>query len=180
VSRRVLEILGAYAPRMFRWIALQTLARVPEAAPDLAERFLPTRIAAAWCREEYGRLARAWFGRLPAEWQREIFGYIQSSSVELLQTSHASSKQGRSRRRPRLYRDIIPGHRVGMPGCLAARPEGGLKARTHGNTDQPATSRKSLPMRPSTHGTSETCQRAPRMSGLWGILAGSGKILELV
>jgi hypothetical protein len=75
---------------MFCWIALHTLARVPEAAPDLAERFLPTRIAAAWCREEYGRLARAWFSRLPAERQREIFDYIQSSSVELLGTWHAS------------------------------------------------------------------------------------------
>jgi hypothetical protein len=90
--RRVLDILGAYAPRMFRRIALHSLARAPEAAPDLAERFLTDNdlIAADWCREEYGRLARAWFARLPAEPQREIFDYIQSSSEELLETWHAS------------------------------------------------------------------------------------------
>ena len=32
--RRVREILGGYAPRIFRRIALHALARCPEAAPD--------------------------------------------------------------------------------------------------------------------------------------------------
>ncbi|MET4373307.1 hypothetical protein ABIA99_006029 [Bradyrhizobium sp. LB12.1] len=88
--RHVLGILGGYSPRIFRRIALHSLARCPEAAPDLAEHFLTDKelIAAYWCREEYGRLARAWFARLPAERQREIFDFIESSSEELIEAWH--------------------------------------------------------------------------------------------
>jgi hypothetical protein len=88
--RRVLEILGKYSPRIFRRIALHSLARCPESAPDLAECFLIDKelIAADWCREEYGRLARAWFPRLSAERQLEIFDFIESSSEELIEAWH--------------------------------------------------------------------------------------------
>ena len=88
--RRVLEILGKYSPRIFRRIALHCLARCPEAAPDLAECFLTDKelIAADWCREEYGRLARASLPRLSAERRLEIFDFIESSSEELIEAWH--------------------------------------------------------------------------------------------
>src|SRR5260370_37379406 len=64
---RVIDILGNYSPKIFRRIALHTLASSAEAAPGLAATWLTdqTLVDADWGRQEYGKLARAWFGRLP-------------------------------------------------------------------------------------------------------------------
>lgn len=74
VIRAALTVLDSYTPKMFRRIAIRTLARAPAEAPDIAEAILTDTalIDADWCREEYGTLAKAWFPRLPAAQQRDI------------------------------------------------------------------------------------------------------------
>lgn len=84
--RRVLEILANYRPKIFKRIALHALAKAPSEAPDLADSFLTDTalIDAEWCREEYGKLARAWLPHLPAERQQSIFAFIDSIPEEFL------------------------------------------------------------------------------------------------
>jgi hypothetical protein len=127
--RRVIEILGGYAPRMFRRIVLHTLAKVSEAAPDLAEHLLTDKelIAAEWCRDEYGRLARAWFPRLPPERQREIFESIKSSSEELVEAWHENFEAYNKRKRPPMMIVLISRHPFGTSfgnGRMFCRPTG--------------------------------------------------------
>jgi len=86
--RRVVEILRNYSPKIFRRIALHTLASAAATEPDLAEACLTDAalIDADWCRQEYGKLARAWFGRLPAARQAEILAFIDSVGSDRIET----------------------------------------------------------------------------------------------
>jgi hypothetical protein len=116
--RRVVEILGNYSPKIFRRIALHTLASVAEAAPDLAEASLTDQalIDADWCRQEYGKLSRAWFGRLPAARQAEILAFIDSVGSDRIETWHAEFEAYHKRKagpeddrahREATFRDIV-------------------------------------------------------------------------
>lgn len=116
--RRVVEILGNYSPKIFRRIALHALASAPEAAPDLAEASLTDQalIDADWCRQEYGKLARAWFGRLPAARQAEILAFIDSVGSDRIETWHAAFEAYHKRKagpeddrahREATFRDIV-------------------------------------------------------------------------
>ena len=98
--RRVLDILSNYRPRIFRRIALHTLAKAPAEAPDLADRFLTdtTLIDAEWCRQEYGELARAWLPHLPADRQQHIFAFIDSIPEEFLEAWHAGFERHEKRK----------------------------------------------------------------------------------
>jgi hypothetical protein len=109
--RRVLDILARYRPRIFRRIAIHTLARAPAEAPDLANQFLTDTalIDADWCREEYGELARAWLPYLPADRQNRIFDFIESVPDAFLETWRASFER-HEKRKPgpedeRMYRE---------------------------------------------------------------------------
>lgn len=88
VMHRVIEILDGYAPKIFRRIAIHVVANAPQAAPDLAEKFLTDKslIEADWCRQEYGKLAKAQFQRLPPARQQDIFAFIDSIAVDYIGT----------------------------------------------------------------------------------------------
>ena len=118
VIRRVIAILETYSPRIFRRIAIQSLARVPEEAPDLAEKRLidEVLIDADWCREEYGKLAKAWFRRIPTERQQDIFGFIESAAENYIDTWRENFEAYHNRRpgpeddrafRETTFRDIV-------------------------------------------------------------------------
>jgi hypothetical protein len=70
----IVNILASYSPKIFARLALYVLAFNPAAAPDLARAYLidPDLIEATWCRDEYARLALAWFSSLTAEDQRAV------------------------------------------------------------------------------------------------------------
>lgn len=115
---RVVEILEGYAPRIFRRIALHALARAAKAAPDLAERYLTDTalIDADWCRQEYGRLARAWFKNLPPARQEEILAFIDSVATDYIDTWRVNFEQRYTRKagpeddrayRESSFRDIV-------------------------------------------------------------------------
>jgi len=135
---RVIDILGNYSPKIFRRIALHTLASSAEAAPDLAETCLTdqTLVDADWCRQEYGKLARAWFGRLPAARQAEILAFIDSVGSDRIETGHAefeayykrkAGPEDDRRHREATFRDIVwewqevlpPDRRAGLEKTIA-------------------------------------------------------------
>ena len=116
--RHVVETLKKYSPKIFGRVALHTLASAAEAAPDLAEATLTdqTLIAADWCRQEYGKLARAWFGRLPEARQAEILAFIDSVGSDRIETWQAEFEAYHKRKagpeddrahREATFRDIV-------------------------------------------------------------------------
>jgi hypothetical protein len=136
--RVVLEILGNYSPKIFRRIALHTLASAAEAAPDLAEASLTDTvlIGADWCKQEYGKLARAWFGKLPEARQAEIIAFIDSTGSDRIEAWHAgfeayykrkAGPEDDRRHREATFRDIIwewqevlpPDRRAGLEKTVA-------------------------------------------------------------
>lgn len=136
--QRVVEILGNYSPKIFRRIALHTLASAPDAAPDLAEATLTdlTLIDADWCRQEYGKLARAWFGRLPSARQAEILAFIDTVGSDRIDTWHTEFEayykrkavpEDDRRHREAIFRDIVwewqevlpPDRRAGLEKTVA-------------------------------------------------------------
>ncbi len=71
---RAHEILQTYKGRIYRRIQLHIVALAPGEAPDLADAYLTdeTLLDAGWCRDEYARLAKAWFPSLKPTKQRII------------------------------------------------------------------------------------------------------------
>lgn len=136
--RRVIDILGNYSPKIFRRIALHALASATQAAPDLAEACLTDQalIDADWCRQEYGKLARSWFGRLPAARQTEILAFIDSVGSDRIEVWHAefeayykrkAGPEDDRRHREATFRDIVwewqevlpPDRRAGLEKTVA-------------------------------------------------------------
>ena len=78
--RAVIGILASYSPKIFVRLAYYVLASNPAATPDLARAYLidPELIEATWCRDEYARLALAWFPSLTAEDQAAVLRVIDA------------------------------------------------------------------------------------------------------
>jgi hypothetical protein len=79
-ARDVVSRIRSHSPKIFTRIALHVLSINPGGAPDMAQACLTDHdlIEAAWCRAEYGELARAWFPSSPAPVQQEILAYVDS------------------------------------------------------------------------------------------------------
>jgi SAM domain (Sterile alpha motif) len=78
--RGVVELLAGYEPKIFVRLYLHVLASSPAATPDLATAYLtdPSLIEAGWCRDEYLRLALAWFPSLTPEDKGKVLGVIDA------------------------------------------------------------------------------------------------------
>ena len=76
----VLEQLKLYRAKIFIRMRLYLLALEPAAAPEIVAAYLTdlSLVDRDWCREEYAKLARAWFGNLTTPQQDVILDYIKS------------------------------------------------------------------------------------------------------
>jgi hypothetical protein len=76
----VVRALAGYPPKIFTRLYLYVLASNPAAAPDLATTYLTDSelIEASWCRDEYAKLASAWFPSLTREDQAKVLAVIDS------------------------------------------------------------------------------------------------------
>jgi hypothetical protein len=116
--RAVMDVLAKYSPKIFCRIELHVLAKAPAEAPDRAEQFLSDTalIAATWCREEYGELARAWFPCLPDERRQGILAFIDAIPEQYLESYRARFEEYHKRKpeadddrqyRETTFRDIV-------------------------------------------------------------------------
>ena len=76
----VIAIFESYPERIFVRIALHVLAKKPDVAPELAEKYLrnPDLIDGQWCAEEYAELAIAWFPSLGAGKQQTVLDLVDA------------------------------------------------------------------------------------------------------
>jgi hypothetical protein len=79
--RGVVDFLTGYPPKICVRIYLHVLASDPAAAPGLATACLTdsSLIEATWCRDEYSRLALAWFPSLTPEDRTKVLGVSKGS-----------------------------------------------------------------------------------------------------
>ena len=77
---RVIAVFESYPQKIFVRIALHVLAKKPDAAPELAEKYLqdPELIDSHWCAEEYAELALAWFPSLGANKRQVVLGVVDA------------------------------------------------------------------------------------------------------
>jgi hypothetical protein len=77
---RVHKILQAYEGRIYRRMQMHVISLAPHEAPDLAEAYLMDEelLDASWCRDEYAKLANAWFPSLAPAKQRIILDEIDA------------------------------------------------------------------------------------------------------
>jgi hypothetical protein len=78
--RGVVEFLAHYEAKIFVRLSLHVLASNPAAAPDLATAYLtdPSLIEASWCRDDYSKLALAWFLSLTPEDQATVLAVVDA------------------------------------------------------------------------------------------------------
>lgn len=130
----VLKLLSNYKPRIFRRIALHTLALAPGEAPDVADLCLTDTdlITADWCRQEYAELARAWLNQLPPDRQKAIFDFIDSVPESYVDTWHVHFERHEGRKptaednrkyRESTIRDIVWEWRDALPSDRRAALE---------------------------------------------------------
>lgn len=70
----VLDVLGKYAPKLFRRLEMFVLSKHPAAAPQRARSLLldAELLEASWCKHEYASLALAWFPSLTPPDQQTV------------------------------------------------------------------------------------------------------------
>ncbi len=124
--RRVVELLAGYEPKIFVRLYLHVLASNPAGAPDLATAYLTDRslIEASWCRDEYSRLALAWFPSLTPEDQTKVLGVIDALPDKYLNAWKARFEEHRKKApvadderkfRAASFRDLVWKWRAALP-----------------------------------------------------------------
>jgi hypothetical protein len=124
--RGVVEFLAGYEPKIFVRLYLHVLASNPVAAPDLATAYLtdPSLIEASWCRDEYSRLALAWFQSLTAADQAKVLGVIDALPDKYLNAWKARFEEHRKKPpvagderkfRAATFRDVVWKWRAALP-----------------------------------------------------------------
>jgi hypothetical protein len=95
--RWVVEFLAGYEPKIFVRLYLHLLASNPAAAADLATAYLtdPALIEASWCRDEYSKLALAWFPSLTPQDQAKVLGVIDALPDKYLEAWKARFEEHR-------------------------------------------------------------------------------------
>ena len=124
--RRVVEFLAGYEPKIFVRLYLHVLTSNPAAAPDLATAYLtdPSLIEASWCRDEYSRLALAWFPSLTPEDRTKVLGVIDAMPDKYLNAWKARFEEHRKKPpdaedewkfRAAAFRDVVWKWRAALP-----------------------------------------------------------------
>ena len=128
--RRVVEFLAGYEPKIFVRLYLHVLASNPAAAPDLATAYLtdPSLIEASWCRDEYSRLALAWFPSLTPEDQAKVLSVIDAMPDKYLDAWKARFEEHRQKppdcgRRAEVSSRGVSGCRLEMASRIASRTQ---------------------------------------------------------
>lgn len=123
---RVVEVLRGYAPKIYRRVAFHVLSLYPQEAPELAEEVLTDKslVDADWCREEYGKIARAWFARLSPAQQQDVFLFIESLAADYIEVWRANFESYYKRKpnaeddrayREASFRDVVWEWRDALP-----------------------------------------------------------------
>jgi hypothetical protein len=78
----VLDVLGNYAPKLFRRLEMFVLSKHPTAAPERATSLLldVELLEASWCKHEYASLALAWFPSLTPPDQQTVLRQVEAIS----------------------------------------------------------------------------------------------------
>jgi hypothetical protein len=124
--RGVVEFLAGYEPKIFVRLYLYVLASNPTAAPDLATAYLtdPSLIEASWCRDEYAKLALAWFPSLTPEQRAKVLSVIDAMPDKFLNAWEARFEEHRKKPpdaedrrkfRAAAFRDVIWKWRDALP-----------------------------------------------------------------
>jgi hypothetical protein len=124
--RGVLELLASYEPKIFVRLYLHVLASNPAAEPDLATAYLTNLsvIEASWCRDEYSRLALAWFPSLTPAEQAKVLAVIDALPDKYLNAWKARFEEHRKkppvadderRFRAATFRDVVWKWRTALP-----------------------------------------------------------------
>jgi hypothetical protein len=125
-TRRVVELLAAHEPKIFVRLYLHVLASNSAAASDLATAYLtdPSLIEASWCRDEYSRLALAWFPSLTPEDRTKVLGVIDAIPDKYLNAWKARFEEHRKKPpdaederkfRAATFRDVVWKWRAALP-----------------------------------------------------------------
>jgi hypothetical protein len=124
--RRVVGLLGGYEPKIFIRLYLYVLASNPAAAPDLATATVTdlSLIEASWCRDEYSRLALAWFPSLTPADQAKVVGVIDALPDKYLNAWKARFEEHKKtppnaederKFRAAIFRDVVWKWRAALP-----------------------------------------------------------------
>ncbi|MDE2284387.1 MAG: hypothetical protein KGK33_07210 [Hyphomicrobiales bacterium] len=124
--RGVLQLLAGYEPKIFVRLYLHVLASNPAAAPDIATAYLtdPSVIEASWSRDEYSKLALAWFPSLTTADQAKVLGVIDALPGKYLNAWKARFEEYRKkppgadderRFRAATFRDVVWKWRMALP-----------------------------------------------------------------
>ena len=126
-KRPTIAAFEGYGSKIFVRLRLYILALNPGAAPDLATAYVtdPSLIEATWCRDEYSRLALAWFPSLDAPHQAKILGVMDALPDKFLDTWKARfeehtnappNAEDERKFRASVFRDTVWKWREALPG----------------------------------------------------------------